>query len=490
MPSDEHLDAFRLALDQAPPLWRSVDIRTMAVDIGGTWYNVLTRCRLRTDVPSEVPPVRYLPRTKRVVSLQQVITIEGLPGLLDDVLEGTLEVEGFPIRFMDPGHQTEDARPYRFFSFFDELATSVAWAGTRWLNTPREEWPTLLLTGAGPSLDALRSMLPRNARDWDAEIHTSSTPMDGILGMAEHVIGLKPDQDQPVPSTFRVEAPFEGRFDTARCRLYDGELDITLYAGSDAAIEHLSVGCIAMKTDTLVLSETLSLPRDAWSWHASRWVGRYQRDMGEATAVTLLLRVGDRRLEKLRLTDFSRSGGNPRLKAYADADHELSHLRANLSGIRSAKADSEALENGTARLLALLGFQSIRVGPGGEVSNAADVIAFDPYNNGVLIVECTTGALDSGGKLGKLHLRANQLRSVLPHHTVRAVLVTSLPHAGLEPSEMQKAARSRTSVWSQEVLKSLVDMAEQGVETRAVLRTVAQHIPSLSEGLPIIRRGW
>jgi hypothetical protein len=110
MHSDEQLDAFRSALNQAPALWRSIEIRTMAVDIDGAWHNVLTRCRLRADAPTEVPPVRYLPRTRRVISLQQVVTIEMLPGLLDHVLEGALEVGELPIRFMDkPGQATQEA---------------------------------------------------------------------------------------------------------------------------------------------------------------------------------------------------------------------------------------------------------------------------------------------------------------------------------------------------------------------------------------------
>jgi hypothetical protein len=162
-----------------------------------------------------------------------------------------------------------------------------------------------------------------------------------------------------------------------------------------------------------------------------------------------------------RVGNFDRNPINVRLRALAAVDADLSLLRKTLQmqgGVASNK-DSKAFERAVGRLFTILGFQVLGLGPEGEMSDAVDVIAFDPHGPAVLAIECTAEAIDSGGKLGKLHYRSRKLQDLLPGTDVHAVVITAGQRALLAPAELEQAGRDRTVVLGAEQTDELLAMA-------------------------------
>ncbi|CAN5921606.1 hypothetical protein BH11GEM2_BH11GEM2_30580 [soil metagenome] len=63
---DENIASFLAALSEMPELWRSLDVRTIAVHTGGEWHNALTSVRIDTRLPDELPVLKDLPTTALV----------------------------------------------------------------------------------------------------------------------------------------------------------------------------------------------------------------------------------------------------------------------------------------------------------------------------------------------------------------------------------------------------------------------------------------
>ena len=72
-----------------------------------------------------------------------------------------------------------------------------------------------------------------------------------------------------------------------------------------------------------------------------------------------------------------------------------------------------------------------------------DHLAHAPGSSVMLVIECTVGSLDAGGKVGKLIARSEQMRSRLPSVDVITVLATASERATLSHIEVEKGRAGR-----------------------------------------------
>lgn len=475
-PPEKEISEFHALLGKFPMIWDGLEIRVMAFRIEGVWHNALTRCRLFTDSGQPTKPM-YLPASENVRTFHAIWPVDAFSDLIESVGRGEITIDDTPIRYTRNDSYHNTPQPYTFY-WYEGIETRESQLGRDWVPTSSHGWSGINFRGTGDLFSELLRSVPRHERDLDEEVHSMHTPLDGINGIAEHVIGLKADWRTERRSQFTLTAPLEARFISSVCRLHSGMLDLGIEAGSLLVRSHLDVGYVASNDRGILVSESIDI-------HSTKWdttnpsVARIRIEAPDATAATALLRIGQRRIERLSLTDLSRLGQNPRHAAYSLIDPDLTFLNTALKGTSKEGKD---FERAVARLLALLGYQVIALGPEGKLSDAIDVVAFDPFSSSVFAVECTTGSLDPGGKLGKLVMRTSDLTGELPNHTVQAVIITSKPNKSLSDAQRQHAARDRISVLAAEELEELlvrVGMAASLSEITSYVRSKVPALPSV-----------
>ncbi len=134
---------------------------------------------------------------------------------------------------------------------------------------------------------------------------------------------------------------------------------------------------------------------------------------------------------------------NIRRVAHETFDASLENAKRYLSDEKLLKQDSRYFEYAIANLLYMLGFS---VDPlfGPLMRDNPDLLASTPSGN-IVVVECTTGAIDNEGKLTKLLARTRALEDKLRqsgHAHVRClpVIVTSLPRSAIADLQPAKDA--------------------------------------------------
>lgn len=134
---------------------------------------------------------------------------------------------------------------------------------------------------------------------------------------------------------------------------------------------------------------------------------------------------------------------NSRRVSHEAFDAKLENTKRYLSDEKLLKQDSRYFEYAIASLLYMLGFS---VDPlfGPLMRDNPDLLASTPSGN-IVVVECTTGAIDNEGKLTKLLSRTRALEDKLRqsgHAYVRClpVIVTALPRGAIADLQSAKDA--------------------------------------------------
>jgi len=147
---------------------------------------------------------------------------------------------------------------------------------------------------------------------------------------------------------------------------------------------------------------------------------------------------------------------NPRMVIHDVFDSGLSKLKGLPYESGKPNGESRKFEEGIAHLMHFAGFRTIHFDQ--PIDEAPDIIAF-ATNGDVLVIECTTGVLNSQNKLMKLVSRTQKVRATLTatSHSGRVtpVLVTSLPRAAIADEEPE-ALRLGVSVVTREDIEQLV----------------------------------
>jgi len=180
----------------------------------------------------------------------------------------------------------------------------------------------------------------------------------------------------------------------------------------------------------------------------------------------------------LVLVDLAGAGLNPRMEAYKVFDPDLELVRDWLNA--EHPVDASAFEKGVARLFTLLGFCVDALSGDRRMGDAVDLIGYAESASVVMAVECTTGSIDAGGKLGKLVSRTRRIRSALPSHEVMPVLVTALPKELISEAELRSAAEDALVVVTRDDALELFEMLAESPTVLRVLDFLRSRMASRS----------
>jgi hypothetical protein len=78
--TNEEVARFSDALEKTPNLWRSIEIRAIAVERAGAWYNLRTAVALSGEESSRNP--QTLGQVPHLIAVRDNRPIADLPGLL------------------------------------------------------------------------------------------------------------------------------------------------------------------------------------------------------------------------------------------------------------------------------------------------------------------------------------------------------------------------------------------------------------------------
>lgn len=142
---------------------------------------------------------------------------------------------------------------------------------------------------------------------------------------------------------------------------------------------------------------------------------------GESTA-TLLILFGTRCVDRVTVP-LPGAGSNVRIKAHNTVDPDLHRFREQL--LPAKLEESREFEAAVGLLFFFLGFHVDPLSALKGLGDAVDHLAHARASSVILVIECTVGPIDLGGKVGKLINRSQRTRRELTDSEVIAVLATA-----------------------------------------------------------------
>jgi hypothetical protein len=467
----QDISAFLSAVATTPGLWAALDDRSVAVQVGEKWHNLLTRCQLTGRAPEEVPRFEHLPTTKLIACRQAVLPISQLEDFLVAAGRGEVEIGDAHIFFVgqQSGNAPETPYPLSYCYFESDFgASSDAFFRTG---------HALQLSAS--SCSELFSRVPGSSEAIERGLRGLEQPWDGLDSLAKYFIGTEGRLDHSATLRLEVIAPLEARFE--HCALKGGTLTVHVTAGRRPVTERCTLGLFGTRVNRMPFAETLHIRPDQWQPKAANavhiWEGTHQLD--RALWATLLLRVGPSVVERRTVTDPVGVGGNARLEAYRVFDSGAGWLTHLLT--EPLPSEKDDFHRAVARLFTFLGFyvDSFVGEKKLEGLGIVDFLAHAPLERCLFVVECTTGQLASkDGKLGKLVTRARDIQDALRSVSadeVLPVMVTSL--LNVPDYELEDAATDGVAVLTQPNLDELLLMAKRQAPLEQVVAWCKARVP-------------
>jgi hypothetical protein len=497
MPTAEAaIDSFLQGIEASPPLWRSIHLRTVAVRSDGAWRNLVTRARLLTRVPADLPRLPALPARGALGAWEAVLPADALADLLDPLVEGELWMNGVRILcwrdgdsrdaddehhaeheeddhahrvirlvqpVIDPPPQPDAGRPYEGAHRFVELSRDPFGSRSGWSEH-------VLDLAGGPVAGLLRDVSPRQL-GLDRALSAMRRPRGEPAGWTRLMQDvLSPGSDRA--AAFELIAPLQARLDADACLLAHGCVRVGLDVGAPEVLPHVSVEVTPSRADGS--GEPVRVPAGAEAW-VREGRGVALRDglaVQGATEAEVVLRVGGIRVDARPVRDGVASGRAPRVAAYAVFDPRLERLRAALFPLfPSQAADFDAA------VLRLLGLAGLHVDASPEArrigSAAGAALAFTSAQ-AALLVECSAGAVGPDGRMERLRERAAGVAKALGRPAL-AVMVTALDRSRLSVAERNRAAAHGIALLGREELERILGMCLDGEAESEIVSYVASY---------------
>lgn len=281
------------------------------------------------------------------------------------------------------------------------------------------------------------------------DLRTAVKPYDSVTELANE-LWLKPLRWDTCTLDFSAHSPIA--VDLQRS-IVQGvvRLGVFVLRGVDVAGSRLGYRVIA--TGRVVQRRTVTHQELTWTDEGRMSVGEIEVPVPPGGIVQCFASYNGQFLHQGWVVEPG-SFPNVRRVAHEVFDPQLENTRKCLFDAKTLKQDARNLEAGVANVLYLLGFT---VDPlfGKPQSDNPDLIAMTSSGD-VLVVECTTAAIDVEGKLSKLLSRTVQLEEKLKltgnaHVRVLPVIVTSLSRRAI--TDEQAAIDARIVVVTSEDLE-------------------------------------
>ena len=444
--------------------WRSVDLRVCAIRSGRRWMNLITRGFLDHRPPRSVP--RFSPVERRQFRAWQVVRpVADLPAVVLGIANGMMKLRPRYVRYVGQSGQSETDIGYSF----NELAGSYRTAAY-------DLWSCHSLVGYGSTIFDVVRQAGHDPFELDGMIRSGSNAYDGLPDLVRRFCarprGLK---IQGTMSVVELIAPLAVRFDPERVSSSADRVTVTVRAAADVFVANADFIWTAGRTTGEPVrhgSAKLAEPEWAHEGDALRTALDIPVQNGDSTATAFIV-IGDRCVDRVSVP-LASTASSIRIKAQEALDPGLERF---LKWLRpSGKAKSQQFEAAVGLLFFFLGFHVHPLSGHTRRGDTVDHLAHAPGSSVLLAVECTVGSLDSGGKVGKLIARSEDLRARLPDTEVIAVLATARQREALSKAEVEKAERDDVVLLAREELQDLWNAAQTGETSVQVLHRFRQQL--------------
>lgn len=479
---DEKISFYLGALEELPELWRSLDVRTIAINTGGEWHNSLTNVRIDTRLPDELPALESLPETELIGCWQERLAAAELPSLIEDILAGARVIAGRRVVFLELTEANAvNGKPYSDATLALENRRRAVSPAHR----PRDyvaHYLDLRSSRYGPPVS---STVFGGDQALRRSLESAEQPWEGLAGLARVALESPTKPDEQAQPLVEFIAPLGIAFENDLVALRDGELTVGLWAGSRAAALRASVGYIAEGEDRSYQVGSLRVEATSWEGNSEQR-GRKSVSLGATIKrVTLLGRLGSSVVDRRTCEDVSRGSENVHLAVYKELDEGLARLKkALIVSDRNAREHSDAaaqFEHAVARIFSIAGFHSDALGSARGVQQAFDVLARTPDGATVIALECSVGALNTkDGKPNRLLGRVDDLRRApgLVGCEIIPVMATSRHRTSLSKLDLGSASSDRIGVFCQEDLLELLESVDRGASISEVVERCRRAIPA------------
>ena len=459
-------------MDLAGPssFWKSVDLRICAIRSGRRWVNLVTRGFLDHRAPGSVP--KFPPVTRPNVRAWQVVRpIADLPTVVHGIADGVMKLRPRFVRYTSRSDQHGmDMRCH-----FNEWATSYS-------GDP-DLWSGHLLVGYGSSIWDVVRQAGHDPLELDGMIRGGPNPYDGLPDLARRFCGrLRGLEVHGTSTVVELVAPLAVRFDPDSVTSSSEAITVGLRAAADVYVEKAKIAWTIGAAGQPPRDGSLALREYQWAGVGGTLRARLETPIqrGDSTA-TLLILVGDRCVDRMTVP-LPGAGANIRIRAHNTVDPDLHRFREQLLPAKLEKA--REFEAAVGLLFFFLGFHVDPLSALKGLGDAVDHLAHAPASSVILVIECTVGPLDPGGKIGKLINRSQRTRRELPDAQVIAVLTTAARRDELSEVDVEKAERGDVVVLCREDLQELWAAAQAGRGSIEVVRRFRRDL-----GRARVRRG-
>ena len=440
--------------------WQSIDLRLCAIRSGRRWVNLVTRGFLDHRTARVVPGFSPVNRPD-FRAWQVVLPIADLPGVVHGITSGTVKLRPCSVGYVGRASQPATDMTY----VFSELAASYQ-------SAEYDLWSCHVLVGYGSSMWDVVRQAGHDPLELDSIIRSGPNAYDGLSDLVRRFC-VRPRGLEVRGNTTVIEliAPLAVRFDREKATSSPERVTVALSAASDVFVAKAGLGWTLGATGQPPRHGSVELRE--YEWVREGGALHVELDIpvqkGDSTATSFIV-IGDRCVDCVSVP-LAEAGGNIRIKAHNAIDPGLKRFREQLQPVRSDR--STEFEAAVGLLFFFLGFHVNPLSVQRGLGDAVDHLAHAPGSSVILVVECTVGSIDTGGKVGKLIARSADF-SKLPDSEVIAVLATARPRAALSKSEVEKAERDDVVLLAREDLHDLWTGAQAGETSAHVVRRLRQ----------------
>lgn len=462
-PSPDTGPADRFAdLVDGSSFWQSVDLRFCAIRSGRHWVNLVTRGFLDHRAPQSVP--EFSPVERQDFRAWQVVRpVAELPAVVRGIANGMVKLRprslGYIGRSDQPGTEMRCG--------FNELAASFV--------AEYDHWSCHSLVGYGSSISDVVKEAGHDPSELDGVIRGGPNAYNGLPDLVRRFFSRP--RGLAVWSTSSVVeliAPLAVRFEPEAATASPEAIKVCLRAADQVYVEKATIAWTAGAAGQPPRHGSHELRECKWTRERSAL--RAELDIpiekGDSTA-TLFILIGNRCVDHVSVP-LAEAGSNIRIKAHNTADPGLQRFRDHLYPARPEKA--KEFEVAVGLLFFFLGFHVDPLAAQKGLGDAADHLAHAPGSSVVLVIECTVGSIDAGGKVGKLIARSQRMCRELSDSEVIPVLATAARRGDLADVEVEKAERNDVALLCREDLHELWAAAQAGERSTEVIHRLRQEL--------------
>ena len=325
-------------------------------------------------------------------------------------------------------------------------------------------WSCHSLVGYGSSIFDVVRQAGHDPFELDGMIRGGPNAYDGLPDLARRFCA-RPQGLKIQGNTTVVEliAPLAVRFDPERASSSADRVTVAVRAAAEVFVADADViWTVGRATGEPVRHGSAKLAEREWAHEGDALVSELDIPVehGDSNATAFIV-IGDRCVDRVSVP-LATTASSIRIKAHDALDPGLERFRKQLRA--RGKDKSQQFEAAVGLLFFFLGFHMHPLSGHTRRGNTVDHLAHAPGSSVLLVIECTVGSLDAGGKVGKLIARSEHMRSQLPGSEVITVLATASASTreALSKAEVEKAERDDVVLLAQENLQDLWIAAQAG----------------------------